>query len=447
VAGSGRRRRAGLGVGQGAFVIITAVFIGLMLLLFTGLPIFAGLALFGGGLLFLTQGELGSVTEVIFGELNRYLLVAIPLFAFMAHVMIRGRIVDDLYNTAYTLTRHLPGGLGIATIAACTVFAAISGSSVATALTIGAVAIPQMVRLGYEPRAAYGLVAAGGTLGILIPPSGPMVLYGVTTDTSIGALFMAGIVPGMLMAAVFIVWTMLRTAFMHRHIAREPRATAHEALAALRRSAWALSLPVFVLGGMYAGVFTATEAAAAGVWLALFVAVVIYRNLGWRDIWDSAVDACGVSAMLFMILAGASVFGHVLTKLRIPQQIVEAVIAADIGVAGFLVVMMALIFVLGMFLESIAIILITTPVILPAMTHLHINPVWYGVLLVINLELAQITPPVGMNLFTIKAITKAPMGEIVRGALPYVALMIVVMGTVMVWPELALWLPGTMVGR
>lgn len=426
---------------------IALTFLGLLLLLFTGLPIFAGLALFGAALLVATQGELGSVTEVIFGELNRYLLVAIPLFAFMAQVMIRGRIVDDLYRTAYTLTRHLPGGLGIATIAACTVFAAISGSSVATALTIGAVAIPQMIRFGYEPKAAYGLVAAGGTLGILIPPSGPMVLYGVTTDTSIGGLFMAGIVPGLLMAGVFVAWSMVHTAITHRHVEREPRATLREAAAAIRKAAWAISLPVFVLGGMYAGIFTATEAAAAGAWLALLVAMLVYRSIGLRAVWDSALDASRLSAMLFMIMAGASVFGHILTKLRVPQQIVEAIIGADIGVAGFLIVMMALIFVLGMFLESIAIILITTPVILPAMQHLGIDPIWYGVLLVINLELAQITPPVGMNLFTIKAITKAPLGPIVRGSAPYVVLMIAVMALVMAWPQIALWLPGTMMGR
>ena len=423
---------------------ITLLFLGLLLLLFTGLPIFAGLAVFGGAVLLVTQGELGSVTEVIFGEINRYLLVAIPLFAFMAYIMIRGRLVDDLYHTAYTLTRHLPGGLGIATIAACTIFAAISGSSVATALTIGSVAIPQMIRYGYEPRAAYGLVAAGGTLGILIPPSGPMVLYGVTTDTSIGGLFMAGIVPGLLMAGVFVLWSMVSTAVAHKHIVRERRASLREAMVAVRKSVWAISLPVFVLGGMYAGVFTATEAAAAGAWLALFIGMVIYRSIGLREIWDSAIDASRVSAMLFMILAGASVFGHVLTKLRIPQQIVETVIAAEIGVAGFLIVMMVLILLLGMFLESIAIILITTPVILPAMLHLDINPIWYGVLLVINLELAQIPPPVGMNLFTIKAITRAPMGPIVRGSAPYVLLMIVVMALVMVWPQIALWLPGTM---
>jgi C4-dicarboxylate transporter DctM subunit len=426
---------------------ITLMFVGLLVLLMTGMPVFAGLALFGAATLYITQGELGSVAEVIFGEMNRYLLVAIPLFAFMAHVMIRGRIVDDLYKTAYTLTRHLPGGLGVATVFACTLFAAISGSSVATALTIGAVAIPQMVRFGYSPRAAYGLVAAGGTLGILIPPSGPMVLYGVTTDTSIGALFMAGDIPGLVMAGVYALWTRAATAIAHRHSKREPRATVREAIAAIRKSLWAFSLPVFVLGGMYAGVFPATEAAAAGALLALFVAVVVYRTMGLRAIWDSAIDASRISAMLFMILAGASVFGHVLTKLRVPQQIVQTLVAADIGTTGFLIVMMALIFVMGMFLESIAIILITTPVIMPAMAHLHINPVWYGVLLVINLELAQITPPVGMNLFTIKAITGAPIGQIVHGAAPYVLLMIAVMALVMIFPQIALWLPGTMFAR
>jgi C4-dicarboxylate transporter DctM subunit len=425
-------------------ITIALILLALVALLFTGLPIFAGLSLFGGALLLATQGELGSVTEVIFGEVNRYLLVAIPLFAFMAHIMIRGRIVDDLYNTAYTLTRHLPGGLGIATIAACTIFAAISGSSVATALTIGAVAIPQMVRYGYDPKVAYGLVAAGGTLGILIPPSGPMVLYGVTTDTSIGGLFMAGVIPGLMMAAIFVGWSMASTALGHRHVKREPRASLREAVAAIRSSLWAISLPVFVLGGMYAGVFTATEAAAAGAVLALFVACLVYRTVNIVGIWKSAVDASKTSAMLFMILAGASVFGFVLTKMRIPQQLVEAVVAADVGVVGFLIVMMALIFILGMFLESIAIILITTPVILPVMLHLGINPIWYGVLLVINLELAMITPPVGMNLFTIKAITKAPMGQIVRGSAPYVLLMIVGMALVMIWPQIALWLPGTM---
>ncbi|HEY3585027.1 MAG TPA: TRAP transporter large permease subunit, partial [Casimicrobiaceae bacterium] len=222
---------------------ILAILAGLILLLFTGLPIFAGLSLFGGALLLLTQGGLGAITEVMFGEISRYLLVTIPLFAFMAHVMISARIVDDLYGTAYTLTRHLPGGLAIATILACTIFAAISGSSVATALTIGSVAIPQMIRFGYDPKAAYGLVAAGGTLGILIPPSGPMVLYGVVSDTSIGGLFMAGVMPGLMIAAIFVAFSMARSALRSSTVKREPRASLREAWTALRKSLWALTLP------------------------------------------------------------------------------------------------------------------------------------------------------------------------------------------------------------
>jgi C4-dicarboxylate transporter DctM subunit len=255
---------------------------------------------------------------------------------------------------------------------------------------------------------------------------------------------MAGVIPGLLMAAIFAAWTMGATALGGRTVRREPRASLAEALGALRRSAWALTLPALVLGGMYAGVFTATEAAAAGALLAVIVGAAVYRTIRWGEIWDSALDASRTSAMLFMILAGASVFGFVLTKMRVPHQVVELVSAFGLGPIGFLLVMMALLVVLGMFLESIAIILITTPVILPVMAHLGINPIWYGVLLTINLELAMITPPVGMNLFTIKAVTRAPIGDIIRGSAPYVVLMLACLAVVMALPQLALWLPGTM---
>ncbi|WP_322997152.1 TRAP transporter large permease [Castellaniella sp.] len=419
----------------------------LLALLFTGIPIFAGLTLFGSGMLLAVQGNLGSLASIIFTELNQYLLVAIPLFAFMAHVMIRGKIVDDLYDAAYTFTRHLPGGLAVATIMACTVFAAISGSSVATALTIGAVAIPQMLRYGYSPKIAYGVVAAGGTLGILIPPSAPMILYGITTDSSIGSLFIAGIVPGLIMALVFMAWVMFQCASAGNAVQRDTRASWAEMRQALRKSVWSIALPVFVLGGMYMGVFTATEAAAAGVWLALLVTVFIYRTVGWRDIWASAQEACRLSALLFMILAGAAVFSHVMTKMRIPQEIVESLTAMNMGAISFIIALMLLIVVLGMFLESISIILVTTPVILPAMHQLGIDPIWYGVLLVINLEIALITPPVGMNLFTIKAITGSTLAPIIRGSLPYIGLMVAVLILVLLVPELATWLPRTMMGN
>lgn len=415
----------------------------LICLLLTGMPVFAGLALFGAIVLMIAEPSAINLGELIFGKLDTYLLVAIPLFTLMAQFMIRGKVVDALFNTTHTLTRHLPGGLGVATVFACTIFAAISGSSVATALTIGSAAIPQMIKYGYSPRFAYGVVGGGGTLGILIPPSGPMVLYGVISDTSIGQLFMAGVVPGLLIAAIFAFWCIF-VAWRTGQGIREKRASLGEIFVALRRSIWALSLPPLILGGMYAGVFTATEAAGVGALAAMLIATLVYRTLGWRDIWHSALDAARTSSMLFLILAAAAIFGHALTKLRIPNEIVELVAHYGLSQTGFLIAVMILIFILGMFLETISIILITTPVILPVMLALKIDPVWYGILLTINLELALITPPVGMNLFTIKAITQAPIGEIIRGILPYVGLLILGLALIMIFPDLALFLPRNM---
>jgi len=422
------------------FFILLAL---LVCLLLTGMPVFAGLALFGAVVLMIAEPGAINLGELIFGKLDTYLLVAIPLFTLMAQFMIRGKVVDALFNTTHTLTRHLPGGLGVATVFACTIFAAISGSSVATALTIGSAAIPQMIKYGYSPRFAYGVVGGGGTLGILIPPSGPMVLYGVISDTSIGQLFMAGVVPGLLIAAIFAIWCIF-VAWRTGQGIREQRASLREIGVAIRRSIWALSLPPLILGGMYAGVFTATEAAGVGALAAMLIALLVYRTIGWRDIWHSALDAARTSSMLFLILAAAAIFGHALTKLRIPNEIVELVAHYGLSQTGFLIAVMILIFILGMFLETISIILITTPVILPVMLALKIDPVWYGILLTINLELALITPPVGMNLFTIKAITQAPIGEIIRGILPYVLLLVLGLALVMIFPGLALFLPRNM---
>jgi C4-dicarboxylate transporter, DctM subunit len=427
------------------FLIILAC---LVLLILTGIPVFAALGLFGGTLMAIDEGGIAALGEIVFGKLNIYLLVAIPLFTLMAHFMIRGKIVDDLYGTANTLLRALPGGLGVATVVACTIFAAISGSSVATALTIGAVAVPQMIRYGYSDKAAYGVVGGGGTLGILIPPSGPMVLYAVVADASIGQLFMAGVIPGLMMAGMFSIYCMVSQGLAGAAaIKRPPRASVWEMLVAIKRSFWALTLPVFVLGGMYMGVFTATEAAAAGAFAALVIATVVYRTLSLMDIWRSAMDASRTSAMIFMILAAAAVFSHLLTKMRIPQEIVALVTTYGLGQLEFLLAVMLLIFILGMFLETISIILITTPIVLPVLIALDINPIWYGVLLMINLELALITPPVGMNLFTIKAITKAPIGKIIAGVVPYALMLLVGLGLLLAFPQIALWLPSTMMGR
>jgi len=427
------------------FIVLLVV---LTALLYTGVPMFAVMFLFSAGVLILHEGSVGTLGEFVFSHLNVYLLVAIPLFMLMAHFMVRGKVVDDLYETAHTLVRHLPGGLGVATVFACAVFSAISGSSVATALTIGAVAIPQMLKYNYDPRGVYGVVAGGGTLGILIPPSAPMVLYGVASDTSIGALFMAGVLPGLMIAGIFAGWCMLterrRELRLGAVYTRPPRASLGECLASLRKSFWALTAPPFVLGGMYFGIFTATEAAATGALYALIIATVIYRKFGWRDLWEGGQEAARTTAMLFMIILGAGLFGHMLTKLGVPDALVKLAVNYDVSQTQFLIAMMVLIFLLGLVLESVSIILITTPVIAPVMTALGIDKVWYGVLLTINLELALISPPVGMNLIVIKAIAKASIHEINLAAIPYMLMLALGIALIIAFPQIALWLPGTM---
>jgi C4-dicarboxylate transporter DctM subunit len=411
------------------------------------MPMFAGMFLFSCVVLYFVEGNVATLGEFVFGKLNVYLLVAIPLFMLMSHFMVRGKVVDDLYATAHTLTRHLPGGLAVATVFACAIFAAISGSSVATALTIGAVAIPQMLKYNYPPRDVYGVVAGGGTLGILIPPSAPMVLYGFVSDTSIGALFMAGVLPGIMMALIFAGYCMITQGRVERrtpNFVRPVRASVPEIGAALRKSFWALSLPPFVLGGLYFGIFTATEAAGTGAAWALFIAAIMYRNLSWRDVWEGGQDAARTSAMLFMIIIAAGLFGYMLTKLNIPAEAVALALKYNVSQTQFLIASMILIFILGLILESISIILITTPVMLPVMTALGIDKVWYGVLLTINLELALISPPVGMNLIVIKSITKASLAEIDRAAIPYILMLILGIAIIILFPQIALWLPSTM---
>ncbi|MBK0326146.1 TRAP transporter large permease subunit [Rhodobacteraceae bacterium F11138] len=416
------------------------IFSGLILLLLTGIPIFAALGLTATVILLIFEGNIGSVADTVYAHLNKPILTTIPLFVFMAQVMIRAKAMDDLYEMANTVVGHIRGGLGIATVMACTIFAAISGSSVATALSVGQSAIPQMKRFGYPRHAALGVVAAGGTLGILIPPSGPMILYSIVSEASIGALFLAGIIPGLLLALLFAGYSVV--AGIRRGGDRAPSAAGlPKILRAIRKSIWAILAPPFVMGGIYFGVFTAAEAAAAGSIYALLVATLAYRNFGLQELWDCAYETMRTSMMVFMIIAGAAMFGHAITIIRLPVGVTEMVAQMGLGPLAFMLIVMAMIFVMGMFFESIAIILITTPILLPTMSALDIDLIWYGVLLMINLELAMITPPVGMNLFVIKGVTDAPLSEVVRGAFPYVLLMLLGLVILLFAPDLATWLP------
>ncbi|MFM2423181.1 MAG: C4-dicarboxylate family tripartite ATP-independent periplasmic transporter, rane protein [Pseudomonadota bacterium] len=428
-----------------SFLLILAA---LIAFLYLGMPMFAGMAVFSTAVMWAVKGNLGTVGEIIFNHVNSPLLVALPLFMLMAEFMLKGRLVDDLFETINTMVRHLPGGLAIATIGACTIFAAISGSSVATALTIGAIAIPQMMKYNYSRPTIYGSVAAGGTLGILIPPSGPMILYAFVAETSIGALFMAGVIPGLMLASMFAIWAVL---VEKRHeiaqgpaFVRPPRASFGEMARALRKSFWAMSLPPFVLGGMYFGIFTATEAAAIGALLALLIGTLIYRTLGPKEIWQSLQSAVRTSAMLFLIIVAAGLFGHMLIMLRIPQAMVELVTTYNVGPMMFIAIVMVVLFLLGLVLESVSIILITTPILVPVLKHLGIDLIWYGVILTISLEMALISPPVALNLVVIKHLTKAPSHEIDKAATPYMIIMAIAICILIAFPSIATWLPRLM---
>ena len=417
------------------FLLLLAL---LIALLYLGMPMFAALFLLPLGVLYWTEGGVPAMGEMVIGKLDGPLLVAIPLFMLMAHVMVRGRVVDDLYAAAFALLRNLRGGVGIATVVACTIFAAISGSSVATALTVGKIAIPQMLRYGMSRRGAFGVVAGGGTLGILIPPSAPMVLYAYVTEASVGALFLAGIIPGLLMAAMFAAYC----------YATEGRAVVPEGDpppvplgTALAGAGWSITLPVFVLGGIYLGVFTATEAAGTGTLYAILIATLVYRALTWRDFLEGVGEATRTSAMLLMIIAGAAIYGYMLTKLQVPQELVALVTEWGLTQTQFIIAMMALLFVLGLVLESFSIILLTMPAILPVMATLDIDKVWYGILLTLSLEMALISPPVALNLVVIKAITGASLAEVNRSILPYMLMLMLGTALLIAFPGIALWLP------
>ena len=416
------------------------VFAGLIVLLLSGMPVFAALGLTATVILLVFEGSISSVGDTVFSHLNKDILTTIPLFVLMAQVMIRAKVIDDLYDFANAIVGHVKGGLGVATVLSCTIFAAISGSSVATALSIGASALPQMKRFGYPERDGLGVIAAGGTLGILIPSSGPMILYAIVSEVSIGALFLAGLLPGLILASVFAVFCIIQGSRRQGQKAPE-RQTLSQMIGATKTSVWALLAPPMVMGGIYFGIFTASEAAAVGALYALLVAVGVYRNFGWSDLFTCLHKTMRTSVMVFMIIAGASMFGHAITIIRLPVGITEFVAGVGLGPLGFIIAVMALIFVLGMFLEAIAIILITTPILLPTMIHLGIDPIWYGILLMVNLELAMITPPVGMNLFVIKGITDQPLSEVVKGAAPFVVLMLAGLALLIAVPSLATWLP------
>ena len=414
----------------------------LLLLLAIGLPV--GFALGTGGLvgmlLFMGgEGTLNQIPLLAYKSLDDFVLCAVPLYVLMSQILLEGKVGNDLFELGNKWLRHLPGGLGAATIVACGIFAAITGSSAACAVTIGAIAIPEMLKRNYERTVVLGAVAAGGTLGILIPPSIPMILYGAITGESIGQLFMSGVVPGFMLTIFFI----LIVVYKSRNLPLEPKASWEERMDALKSSIWGLLLPVIVVGGIYTGAFTPTEAAAVGTVYSLFITFCIYRTLSLKDIPNILLGTVKTSSMIFAIMIGATLFGVVLTILQVPQALTLMVTEMQLSRWIFFIMINCLLLFLGCILETVSIIFITVPILYPIILQLGFDPIWFNVILQINMEMALITPPVGMNLFVIQGVSPdSKMTQIVKGVMPYALVMGIEMLILCFVPGLATWLPS-----
>lgn len=413
----------------------------IIVLLIIGMPVAFTLSIAGilGIIQFVDMSTLSQVPVIAYKTLDSYVLTSVPLYILMSQIMLSGRVGSGLFELGSKWMGHLPGGLGIATIFACAIFAAISGSSVATAVTIGAMAIPEMLKRGYERRLVVGSVAAGGTLGILIPPSIPMILYGSITDESVGKLFMSGVVPGVLLTLAFIAYIVVSS----WNKPREPRASMAEKMKALKENIWGLFLPVIIIGGIYTGAFTPTEAAAVGTIYALFITFFVYRSLTLKEMPDILRSTIKTSCMIFAIMIGAMLFGYILTVLQVPQALMPLVTEGHFNKWIVLLGINIVLLILGCVLETVSIILITLPMLYPIIKALGFDPIWFNVVMLINMELALITPPVGMNLFVIKGISEdSSIQDIIYGSAPFGFIMALEIVLLCFVPEIATWLPS-----
>jgi C4-dicarboxylate transporter, DctM subunit len=422
---------------------MTTAFLFLLLFVFMllGMPVAVALGLSSLlTILFFAQDSLASLSLKLFETSEHYTLLAIPFFILGGAFMTTGGVAKRMIRFANACIGHFRGGLAMASVLACMLFAAVSGSSPATVVAVGSIVIAGMVRAGYPQPFAAGVICNAGTLGILIPPSIVMVVYGAATETSVGKLFMAGVIPGallglMLMTAIYVRGRMIG-------LPKQPRASMAEVLASGRDSLWGLLLVVIILGGIYGGVFTPTEAAAVAAVYAFAIAVFVYRDIGPRQVPHVLLEAGKVTVMLMFIVANALLFAHVLTTERIPQVIAETIIGWGMADWQFLIVVNILLLVAGMFMEPTGIILIMAPILFPIAMQLGIDPVHLGIIMVVNLEIGMITPPIGLNLFVTAGITKMSIMEVVRAALPWTMVLLLFLVLVTYIPAITMFLPN-----
>ena len=384
----------------------------------------------------LAQSPIRTATDAEFA--------VIPLFLLMGSFASASGMSRELFRASNTFLGHLRGGLGVATIAACGGFAAICGSSVATAATFSKVAYPEMRQYGYPESFATGVIAAGGSLGIMIPPSTVFAVYGLITEQDIGKLFIAGIVPGLIAVGMYIATINLIAFFRPGFLPKTPRHSWAERLQALR-DIWAVVLLfVFIIGGLYAGMFTATEAAGMGA-AGAFIIAIVRRKLSRANFWRCLIESLRTTAAVFTILIGALIFGYFLTITQVPQKITEFLTGLGLGPYGVLVLIMLMYLVLGCIMDAMAMIILTIPIVFPVIKTLGFDPIWFGVIIVMTVELGLIHPPVGMNVFVIKSVIKdVKLSTVFRGVLPFVATDILRLAILIAFPILATWLPSHM---
>jgi C4-dicarboxylate transporter DctM subunit len=426
------------------------VLLALLFLFFSlGLEIAFSLGLVGLlGLLWLkgwTVG-LGVVGSVAWSNASSFSFVAVPLFVFMSAILLHAGIGQSLYAAVARWVGFLPGGLAVASVFACAIFAAVSGSSVATAATIGMIAIPEMESRGYHKPLIYGSLAAGGTLGILIPPSIPMIIYGVMTETSVGRLYMAGILPGIALALLFAVYIVGYAMVYPDRVPRgdEGRAPLREKLRSLIEVAPIALLIAVVLGSMYLGIVTPTEAAALGVSMSLVLAVTVGK-LRWAGLGRAFHETVRTTAMIMLIIIFASIFSHVIALLGTPTALLGLVTGLDLAPWMVFAMIFALLIGVAYALEELSVMIIMLPILFPLVTGLGFDPVWFGIVMIVWLEMGFITPPVGINLFVIQGVARgSSMRDIAVGSTPFVLLMILLVVILFFVPDLALWLPRQM---
>ena len=419
------------------------IFALLAVLMLTGMPISISLGLTVLTFLFtMTQVPIESVALKLFTGIEKFEIMAIPFFILAGNFLTHGGVARRMINFATSMVGHWHGGLGLGGVVACALFAAVSGSSPATVVAIGAILLPAMVKQGFPNKFGAGVITTSGALGILIPPSIVMVMYSVSTNTSVGALFMAGVIPGLMLAAFlgFVTWNRARK-FGYP---RMKKATWKERLLALKESAWGLFLIVVVMGGIYSGIFTPTEAAAMSAVYAFIVAVFIYKDLRLSDVPKVLLNSANMSAMLLYIITNAVLFSFLMTHENIPQAMADFMMGTGIGVIGFLIMANILMLIMGNFMEPSSIVLILAPILFPIAMTLGIDPVHFGIIMVVNMEVGMCHPPVGLNLYVASGITKMGITELTIAVWPWLLSMLVFLVLVTYVPAISLWLPRTL---